>query len=468
MEREKLIGSLCTREHLLELLMNAKKSDGGVVSDKSLSAAAEKTGVSIRQIRELTGFYDMLNGTPDADAEFDKELLLENYISLGGMKALEIAKKEGAESVIKRIKTSGLRGRGGAAFPTGLKWEMVSREKESQKYIVCNADEGEVGAFKDKYIIENMPFKMLEGMAVAATAIGAQKGYIYLRGEYQMLLGYLRKAINLFDAYFPAGFSVEVILGAGAYVCGEETALLSSIEGTRGEPRLKPPFPTVAGLYEKPTLINNAETYAAIPDILCGKSISKLVCISGAVNRPGVYAVELEKYTVRELVESELFGGGIPEGKRFGFVQLGGYSGKLIFPEQMDVAYGYDSMGAFGVGIGSGAILVFDDETSVLEHCQAVLNFFIHESCGKCSVCRNGLPYIQGLLADLENKNAAPEDLEKLELSAASITELAFCGLGKGAMNAVLDALKYRKKVFEKCTPKNNWSVETVFGRCQG
>lgn len=469
-ERTKIIESLGGREHILEILLELKKADGGVISDESTALAADKTDINIRQLHELIGFYSMLyNGVPDAGTDTGGELFLEDYLAAGGMKALAIAKEAGADAVIKKLKDSGLRGRGGAAFPTGLKWEMVSQEKEPQKYIVCNADEGEAGAFKDKAVIEHMPLKMLEGMAIAAEVTGAKKGYIYLRGEYRMLLGDLRKAIALFEPYFPEGFSAEVILGAGAYICGEETALLSSIEGKRGEPRMKPPFPTAAGLYGKPTLINNAETFAVIPDILCGTGISKLVSISGAVNRPGVYAVDLEKYSVRDLVESDAFGGGIREGKKLGFVQLGGYSGSLIFPEQMNIAYGYDSMRALGTGIGSGAILVFDEDTSVVEHCRTVLDFFIDESCGKCSVCRNGLPYIRNLLEAFCERGADPEDLEKLELSAASVSELAFCGLGKGALNAVLDALKFRRKEFAACTgQKKRWSAEAVFGRCQG
>lgn len=463
-------GRAAAGEHILETLLELKNAGGGVIREESLKRTADETGISIRQLHELTGFYSMLQeDAPEEGAPAEGELSPEAYLAEGGMQALRIAKEEGAGAVIEKIKASGLRGRGGAAFPTGLKWEMVSREKEPEKYIVCNADEGEAGAFKDKAVIEKMPLQMLEGMAVAAEVTGAKKGYVYLRGEYRMLLGHLREAAAWMEPYFPDGFTVEVILGAGAYICGEETALLSSIEGKRGEPRLKPPFPTVAGLYGKPTLINNAETFAAIPGILRGDGAKKLVSISGAVNRPGVYAVDLEKHSVRELVESEAFGGGIRDGKKAGFVQLGGYSGSLIFPEQMDITYGYDSMNALGAGIGSGAVLVFDEDTSPVEHCRRILDFFLRESCGQCSVCRNGLPYLLGILEAFCAKEAQPDGLATLEEAAAGIGALAFCGLGKGAVSALADAVKYRRRDFEACiSQKKCWSAEAVFGRCQG
>lgn len=386
-----------------------------------------------------------------------------DYEAAGGFEGLKKAVILGEEEVLKELKASALVGRGGAGFPTGKKWEMVYQEKEPVKYVVCNADEGEAGAFKDRVLFSEVPLRVIEGMVIAGYVLHAARGYIYLRGEYRTLLPLLHKALadarragylgeNILGGF---SFDITVVCGAGAYLCGEETALLESIEGRRGEPRRRPPYPTQAGLYGKPTLLNNAETFANVPLILAegageyNRHVTKLVCLSGSVRKRGVYEVVLGSVTIDELIHGENFGGGNPDGRKTAFYQIGGQSAAVGFPEQIYTPFDYPEMSVAGLGIGCGAILVADDEVSLVGYCRNVLRFFMEESCGKCISCRDGLPVLAELLGRLEGERGGKGDVERLELLAGQVSRLAGCGLGQTACRALMSSLAYRRDVFK-------------------
>lgn len=392
---------------------------------------------------------------------------IDEYIAFDGYCALEKALKEMTpEEVIKEVTDSGLRGRGGAGFPTGKKWELTRIAKGEQKYVVCNADEGDPGAFMDRSILEGDPHCVLEAMAIAGYAIGANKGYIYVRAEYPIAVERFGVAIkqareygllgkNIFGSNFD--FDVEIRLGAGAFVCGEETALLESIEGRRGQPRVKPPYPANSGLWGKPTLINNVETYANITKIILkganwynqiGTEHSKgtkVFALGGNVVNIGLVEVPMGT-TLREIVYD--IGGGIPNGKDFKAAQTGGPSGGCIPKEHLDTPIDYESLKEIGSMMGSGGLIVMDDSKCMVNLARFYLDFTVSESCGKCTPCRIGTKRMLEILEKMCKGEAEAEDLVKLETLALNIQRSAICGLGQTAPNPVLSTLKYFREEY--------------------
>ncbi|QTA38117.1 NADH-quinone oxidoreductase subunit NuoF [Thermosipho ferrireducens] len=374
---------------------------------------------------------------------------IEEYIARDGYFALAKALKMKPEEIIEEIKESGLRGRGGAGFPTGLKWEFTAKSEASQKYVVCNADEGEPGTYKDRLIMEGDPHSVVEAMIIAGYAIGATKGYIYIRGEYYGSVENIRKAISdayeygfLGDNILGSGFSFDlsIRLGAGAYVCGEETALLESIEGHAGRPRLKPPYPPQSGLFGKPTVINNVETLANVPQIILNgakwfKSFgtesspgTKVFCFAGNIAKRGIVELPMG-VTVKELVYN--YGGGIAGGRKLKMIQTGGLAGTFIKPEQADTPLDYDSYKNYGVSLGSGVILGIDDRSCVVDIALNVMRFFRHESCGKCTACREGTRAAVTILEKMSRFEATLKDLDLLKNIAKLAADASFCGLGQ-------------------------------------
>ena len=387
---------------------------------------------------------------------------IDEYIAFDGYKALEkVLTSMTQDQVIQEITDSGLRGRGGAGFPTGKKWMFAKMAQEDQKYVVCNADEGDPGAFMDRSILEGDPHNVIEAMMIAGYAIGADKGYIYVRAEYPIAVQRFQKAIDQAKEYGILGkniwrtnfsFDLEIRLGAGAFVCGEETALLESIEGRRGQPRLKPPFPANAGLWQKPTLINNVETYANITKIILngakwysniGTETSKgtkVFALGGNVVNIGLVEVPMGT-TLREIVFD--IGGGIPDGKEFKAAQTGGPSGGCIPAEHLDTPIDYESLSAIGSMMGSGGLIVMDNTKCMVNLAKFYLGFTVDESCGKCTPCRIGTQRMLEILERITDGNGEPEDIEKLEKLAHTIKNASVCGLGQTAPNPVLSTLKY-------------------------
>ncbi|ACM60398.1 NAD(P)-dependent iron-only hydrogenase diaphorase component flavoprotein [Caldicellulosiruptor bescii] len=393
---------------------------------------------------------------------------IEEYIAYDGYKALaKVLTEMTPEQVIDWVKRSGLRGRGGGGFPTGLKWEFAAKAPGDVKYVVCNADEGDPGAYMDRSILEGDPHSVIEAMAIAGYAIGSKQGYVYVRAEYPLAVKRLEIAIEQARQYGLLGknilgtgfeFDIEIRLGAGAFVCGEETALMTSIEGHRGEPRPRPPFPAVKGLWGKPTLLNNVETYANIPVIILkgpewfasiGTEKSKgtkVFALVGKVNNTGLIEVPMGT-TVREIVED--IGGGIPGGKKFKAVQTGGPSGGCIPASLMDTPIDFDSLTALGTMMGSGGMIVMDEDTCMVDIAKFFLEFTVDESCGKCPPCRIGTRRMLEILQKITSGNGTEEDLEKLEELAYSIKDSALCGLGQTAPNPVLSTLRYFRDEYE-------------------
>lgn len=422
----------------------------------SKSELKEAEKFSIREIRIVTrniGLIDPKN--------------IDEYIARDGYFALSKALQMKPEEVINEVKKSGLRGRGGAGFPTGLKWEFTAKANADQKYIVCNADEGEPGTFKDRLIMEGDPHTVIEAMIIAGYAVGATKGYIYIRGEYYNSVENLKKAIK--DAYeygflgeniLGSGFNFDltVRLGAGAYVCGEETALLESIEGKSGRPRLKPPYPPQSGLFGKPTVINNVETLANVPQIILNgaewfKSIgtpnspgTKVFCLAGDVNRRGMVELPMG-VTVRQVLYG--FGGGIKGDKGLKMIQTGGLAGTFIGPDKLDAPLDYDSMKNHGVSLGSGVILAIDDTHCAVDIALNVMEFFRHESCGKCTPCREGTRIACDILEKMTKFKATEEDLKYLEQIAYVTADASFCGLGQSINVPLLSLINNFKNEFE-------------------
>ena len=394
---------------------------------------------------------------------------IDEYIAFDGYLALEkVLSDMTPEEVIETIKNSGLRGRGGAGFPTGKKWELTRASEGKQKYVVCNADEGDPGAFMDRSILEGDPHSVLEAMAIAAYAIGADKGYIYVRAEYPIAVQRLQIAIdqardygilgkNIFGKNF--NFDIEIRLGAGAFVCGEETALLESIEGRRGQPRVKPPYPAVAGLWGKPTLINNVETYANIAQIILkgadwyssigtvNSKGTKVFALGGNVNNIGLVEVPMGT-TLREIVYD--IGGGIPNGRDFKAAQTGGPSGGCIPKEHLDTPIDYESLKAIGSMMGSGGLIVMDDTKCMVCLAKFYLEFTVSESCGKCTPCRIGTKRMLEILERLCNGEGEEFDIYRLEKLAANIQKASLCGLGQSAPNPVVSTLKYFREEFRQ------------------
>ena len=394
---------------------------------------------------------------------------IDEYIAFDGYLALEkVLSDMTPEEVIETIKNSGLRGRGGAGFPTGKKWELTRDSKGKQKYVVCNADEGDPGAFMDRSILEGDPHSVLEAMAIAAYAIGADKGYIYVRAEYPIAVERLKIAINQAREYGILGknifgknfnFDIEIRLGAGAFVCGEETALLESIEGKRGQPRVKPPYPATAGLWGKPTLINNVETYANIAQIILngaewyssiGTATSKgtkVFALGGNVNNVGLVEVPMGT-TLREIVFD--IGGGIPNGREFKAAQTGGPSGGCIPKEHLDTPIDYESLKEIGSMMGSGGLIVMDDTKCMVCLAKFYLEFTVSESCGKCTPCRIGTKRMLEILEKLCSGEGTEYDIYRLEKLAVNIKEASICGLGQSAPNPVISTLKYFREEFRQ------------------
>ncbi len=391
--------------------------------------------------------------------------VIEDYIAQGGYEALGKALTEMTpDQVIEEVKESNLRGRGGAAFPTGLKWSFTP--KEGEKFLICNADEGEPGTFKDRMIMEGDPHLVLEGMAIAGYAVGANKGFIYIRGEYKLSIQRLQKAIEqakelglLGDNIFNSGFSfdVEIREGAGAYVCGEELGLIESIEGNRGEPRYKPPFPAQVGLWGKPTVVNNVETLTNVPRIIehgadWFKSIgtessagTKVFTLTGNVKSKGLIEVPLGT-TLREIIFD--MGGGIPEGRNFKLAQTGGTSGGCLPSDMLDVPMDFDELAKANSSLGSGALLIMDDRHCVVDLLRVFMRFFEHESCGKCTPCREGTPRLVELIEKIMEGKGERKDLELLGTLAKSIEISSLCGLGQSSPTPVNTLLQYFHQEF--------------------
>ena len=393
---------------------------------------------------------------------------IDEYIAFDGYRALaKVLTEMTPEQVISEVLKSGLRGRGGAGFPTGKKWQFAAASKADQKYMICNADEGDPGAFMDRSVLEGDPHSVLEAMAIGGYAIGASEGYIYVRAEYPIAVKRLEIAINQAREYgllgkniFGSGFDFDIFirLGAGAFVCGEETALMHSIEGGRGEPKPKPPFPAVRGLFDKPTNINNVETLANIPQIILkgadwfasiGTEKSKgtkVFALGGKINNTGLVEVPMGT-PLRDIIYK--IGGGIPGGKKFKAVQTGGPSGGCIPADYLDIAIDYDSLTAIGSMMGSGGMIVMDEDNCMVDIARFFLDFTVDESCGKCTPCRIGTRRMLEILERIVEGKGEEGDIEKLEALAENIKATALCGLGQTAPNPVLSTLKYFRDEYE-------------------
>ena len=391
---------------------------------------------------------------------------IDEYIGRNGYEALgKVLKTMTPDDVIQIILDSGLRGRGGGGFPTGKKWQLAKNlvKDADQKYVCCNADEGDPGAFMDRSVLEGDPHVVIEAMAIAGYAIGATQGYIYIRAEYPIAVQRLQIAIdqareygllgkNIFDSGFD--FDLDIRLGAGAFVCGEETALMTSIEGNRGEPRPRPPFPAESGLFKKPTVLNNVETYANIPQIILNGADwfasmgtekskgTKVFALGGKIHNTGLVEVPMGT-TLREVIYE--IGGGIPNGKAFKAAQTGGPSGGCIPAEHLDIPIDYDNLIAIGSMMGSGGLIVMDEDNCMVDIAKFFLQFTVDESCGKCTPCRIGTKRLYEMLEKITSGNATMEDLDKMEKLCYYIKNNSLCGLGQTAPNPVLSTLRYFK-----------------------
>ena len=394
--------------------------------------------------------------------------VIEEYIGTGGYEALgKVLTEMTPDDVIQCLLDSGLRGRGGGGFPTGMKWKLAKQNDADQKYVCCNAVEGDPGAFMDRSVLEGDPHAVLEAMAIAGYAIGASQGYIYVRAEYPIAVERLKIAISqaremelLGDHIFGTDFSfdIDLRLGAGAFVCGEETALMTSIEGNRGEPRPRPPFPAQKGLFGKPTILNNVETYANIPQIILhgaewfasmGTEKSKgtkVFALGGKIHNTGLVEIPMGT-TLREVIEE--IGGGIPNGKKFKAAQTGGPSGGCIPAEHFDIPIDYDNLIAIGSMMGSGGLIVMDEDDCMVDIAKFFLEFTVEESCGKCTPCRIGTKRMLEILTKITKGQASMEDLEKLEKLCYYIKDNSLCGLGQTAPNPVLSTLRYFRDEYE-------------------
>jgi NADH:ubiquinone oxidoreductase subunit F (NADH-binding) len=362
------------------------------------------------------------------------------------------------------VTRSGLRGRGGAAFPTGIKWKTVLDTPADQKYIAANADEGDSGTFADRLLMEADPYQLIEGMTIAALAVGADKGFIYLRSEYPKALKVLTQAIKTAEQakllganILGSGFSfhIEIRLGAGAYICGEETALIKSLEGELGMPWSKPPFPAIEGLYAKPTVVNNTETLANVPPIIVNgaewytsmgteKSPGpKLMCLSGHINNPGVYEIEMGSINYHDLIYGEKYGGGIPGGKKFKALLPVGGSGPMIVEDALQAPITYEGLKPFGSDMGSGSVVVMDETVDMVWVAMKLAHFFKHESCGKCTPCREGTYWIDKLLTRINSGEGTAEDVRTLRSVASQIGGRTLCALGDFAISPVAGTYRH-------------------------
>ncbi|HSQ88232.1 NADH-quinone oxidoreductase subunit NuoF [Romboutsia sp.] len=451
------------------------------IHNEILERLAYKTGEGegkIRNLNELDFFKKQMRIALRNCGIIDPENI-DEYIAFDGYMALEkVLTSMKPSDVINVIKESGLRGRGGGGFPTGVKWSFAASQNNDEKYIICNADEGDPGAFMDRSVLEGDPHSLIEAMTIGGYAIGSNKGFIYVRAEYPLAVERLEMAINQAIEYGLLGedilgtgfkFDIEIRLGAGAFVCGEETALMQSIEGKRGMPMPKPPFPAVSGLWGKPTVINNVETFANIvPIILKGsdwfKSIgtpkssgTKVFALGGKITNTGLIEIPMGT-TLKEAIFD--IGGGIPNGKEFKAVQTGGPSGGCIPEKHIDTPIEYDTLTALGSMMGSGGMIVMDEDNCMVDVARFFLDFTKDESCGKCTPCRIGTKRLLEILEDITKGKAESEDIGKLEELASGIKKGSLCGLGQTAPNPILSTLNYFKEEYiahienKKCPAK--------------
>ena len=446
------------KEIVEEHLLKGRVVERLVYADTGAEEIVSKAEVSLSD----TAFYKSQKrivlrncGVIDPDS-------IEEYIAMDGYAALgKVLTEMTPDEVIKLVTDSGLRGRGGGGFPTGRKWALCAPNKAPQKYVVCNADEGDPGAFMDRSILEGDPHSIIEAMAICGYAIGATKGYVYVRAEYPIAVTRLQNAINAANEYgllgkniFNSGFDfdLEIRLGAGAFVCGEETALMTSIEGNRGEPRPRPPYPAVKGLYASPTVENNVETFANIPQIILNgvdwftsmgtekSKGTKVFALGGKIEHTGLVEIPMGT-TLREIIYD--IGGGIPNGKTFKAAQTGGPSGGCIPASLIDTEVDYDNLTAIGCMMGSGGLIVMDEDTCMVDMAKFFLEFTVDESCGKCTPCRVGTRRLLELLEKITDGKGTLEDINKLENLCNYIKANSLCGLGQTAPNPVLATLKF-------------------------
>src|SRR5664280_2355462 len=401
---------------------------------------------------------------------------IESYIAAEGYQALhEVLNEMAPKDVVETMLKSGLRGRGGAGFPTGLKWGTVAKSPGAKKYVICNADEGDPGAFMDRSVLESDPHAVLEGMAIAAYAVGADQGYLYVRAEYPLAIARLQLAIKqakqmgllgagIFES--PFNFNIDLRIGAGAFVCGEETALMASVEGKRGTPRPRPPFPAESGLWASPTLINNVETFANVAPIIrkgadwfasIGTEKSKgtkVFALAGKITNTGLIEVPMGT-TLRQIVEK--MGGGAPDGRKIKAVQTGGPSGGCIPAEALDTPVDYDSLNKLGSIMGSGGMIVMDDTTKMVDVARFFMEFCMDESCGKCIPCRAGTVQMHGLLTKILARKATARDLQKLEDLCDMVKSTSLCGLGQTAPNPVLSTLRFFRSEYTELLQKDTY-----------
>ncbi|MEE1002829.1 MAG: NADH-quinone oxidoreductase subunit NuoF [Acutalibacteraceae bacterium] len=446
------------KEIVEEHLLKGRIVERLVYNDKAANAAVEEHNTSLND----TAFYKKQKRIALRNCGVINPEVIDEYIATGGYSALgKVLTEMTPEQVIQTVLDSGLRGRGGGGFPTGLKWKLAAGNKADQKYVCCNADEGDPGAFMDRSVLEGDPHVVLESMAIAGYAIGASQGYIYVRAEYPIAVHRLEIAIKQAREYgllgkdiFGTGFDfdIDLRLGAGAFVCGEETALMTSIEGNRGEPRPRPPYPAVKGLFGKPTILNNVETYANITQIILNgpewfasmgtekSKGTKVFALGGKITHTGLVEVPMGT-TLREVVEE--IGGGIPNGKKFKAAQTGGPSGGCIPAEHLDIPIDYDNLIAIGSMMGSGGLIVMDEDNCMVDIAKFFLEFTVDESCGKCTPCRVGTRRLLEILEKITSGKGTLADIDKLEELSKYIKANSLCGLGQTAPNPVLSTLRY-------------------------
>ena len=450
----------------VERIVNEHLLKGRIVRDLLYKGSVDESN-KIRSLDEVD-FYKKQKRVALRNCGVINPEDINEYIAFDGYKALAKCLTElSRDDIIDIVKKSGLRGRGGGGFPTGLKWQFAKQPESDVKYVCCNADEGDPGAFMDRSILEGDPHSVLEAMAIAGYAIGARQGYIYIRAEYPIAVKRLRIAIdqareagllgdNIFGTDFC--FDIDLRLGSGAFVCGEETALLASIEGNRGEPRPRPPFPAVKGLFGKPTLLNNVETYANICQIILNgpewfasmgtekSKGTKVFALGGKINNTGLVEIPMGT-TLREVIYD--IGGGIPGGKKFKAAQTGGPSGGCIPAEHLDIPIDYDNLISIGSMMGSGGMIVMDEDNCMVNIAKFFLEFTVDESCGKCPPCRIGTRRMLEILTRITEGKGVDGDIEKLEKLAVNIKNSALCGLGQTAPNPVLSTLRYFRDEYE-------------------
>jgi bidirectional [NiFe] hydrogenase diaphorase subunit len=470
-------------QNALYVKVTAENAPSIITAIQGGQAAVAQTDPEAAFFRKQLGIVLANSGVIDPER-------IESYIAADGYQALHEALLEATpREVVETITASGLRGRGGAGFPTGLKWGTVAKSPGAKKYVVCNADEGDPGAFMDRSVLESDPHSVLEGMAIAAYAVGADQGFIYVRAEYPLAIARLQLAIKqakqlgvlgsgIFES--PFNFSIDIRIGAGAFVCGEETALMASVEGKRGTPRPRPPFPAESGLYGCPTLINNVETFANVPPIYrngaewfagIGTEKSKgtkVFALAGNIKNTGLIEVPMGT-PLRTIVEE--MGGGAPGGKRIKAVQTGGPSGGCIPAQHLDTPVDYESLGKLGSIMGSGGMIVMDDTSNMVDVARFFMEFCMDESCGKCIPCRAGTVQMHNLLDKILKRKATPRDLVKLEELCDMVKNTSLCGLGQTAPNPTLSTLRFFRNEYESLLqadphgPRGNGATQKASGR---